>query len=251
MGPTGRRGHGWVYDESRREALLIGGVTKGKTTEDSLVFDIWSWNGAKWKLLDTSCPVKEPETAYDRINKRVFVYGEAKRSSPENVVFELWEYKALTWKKLSAEGPSIIGSRMIAFDSKRNRLVIPIFTENESVVWEWTGESWEKERCQSICPSYRTRFAFVYSPIEQAALLFGGLSEKRDQLGDFWKWNGKNWEQIVTTPLPSPRNSVHFAFFKTYPILYGGSIKKRPPQTGIEATNEMWGWLNGKWELVK
>jgi hypothetical protein len=254
-GPQGRRGHGWVYDENRKETILIGGVTEGKILKDSVVFDVWSWNGSNWKSHNTDCPVKEPEAVYDPVNKRILVYGDANNKTAINynveTAFELWEYKSGKWKKLSAEGPSIISSRMIAFDSKRNRLVIPVFDEQQMIVWEWTGQVWEKIVCENACPVYRTRFALAYDPVEKETFLFGGLTQERSQVGDFWKWDGKRWEQVETKERPSVRNSAHFAFCNDQLILYGGSIPKVLPAKGIEACNEMWSWKNGVWKSVK
>ncbi|MEI9909362.1 MAG: hypothetical protein WDO71_06690 [Bacteroidota bacterium] len=199
-GPQGRRGHGWIYDENRKETILIGGVTEGKVLKDSVVFDVWSWNGSSWKLHTTNCPVKEPETVYDPVNKRILVYGDANNKTAINynaaTAFELWEYKSGKWKKLSDAGPSIISSRMIAFDSERNRLVIPVFDQQQMIVWEWTGQVWEKIVCENNCPVYRTRFALAYDQVEKETFLFGGLTQERSQSGDFWKWNGKRWDSI-------------------------------------------------------
>lgn len=253
-GPVGRRAHGWAYDEHKKETFLIGGIAKGKSVEDSVLFDLWSWNGSNWRLINTICPVKEPETVYDPVNKRVLVYGDANNKSVINydvkAAFELWEYRSDTWKKLSTDGPDIVGSRMMAFDSKRNRLVIPIFHEKELVVWEWTGKEWNRTICQNACPVYRTRFAFYYHPVEKQTFLFGGLSEKREQLGDFWKWDGTAWKSIETTG-PSVRNSAQFVYGNNQLLLYGGSVPKAAPLKGIELCNELWSWEDGFWKSLK
>ena len=76
-GPLGRRGHGWVYNENRKETLLIGGVCTGRNIKDSVLFDVWSWNGNNWQLQNTVYPVKEPEVVYDPVNKRILVYRDA------------------------------------------------------------------------------------------------------------------------------------------------------------------------------
>jgi hypothetical protein len=255
QGPPGRRGHGWVYDENKKEAILIGGVAEGKILKDSVVFDVWSWDGNKWKPNNTNCPVKEPEAVYDPANKRILVYGDANNKSRLNynepTAFELWEYKNGTWNRLSTDGPDIRGSRMIAFDNDRKRLVIPVFEQNKMIVWEWKDNVWEKIVCENEYPVYRTRFALAYYPAEKQTLLFGGLSEKREQLGDFWKWNGKKWEKIETTIAPSVRNSTHFASNNNQLFLYGGSVPKALPEKGIELSNELWSWEKGFWKKLK
>jgi hypothetical protein len=199
--------------------------------------------------------VKEPEATFDPVNKRVLVYGDAANKNVINydlpASFELWEFKNAEWRKLSAGGPNIIGSRMISFDAGRNKLVVPVFKDNKLSVWEWSDGKWAKSDFEKDSPGYRTRFALAYHPVEKVTFLFGGLSADRRQLGDLWKWDGRQWKEIDFTDGPSVRNSSHFVFSKNQLILYGGSVPRAPPATGIELSNEMWGWKNDKWKLLK
>jgi hypothetical protein len=254
-GPVGRRGAGWVYDETSKETFLFGGVTTGKVQPDSVLMDAWKWNGSRWKMLNTTCPVKEPEATFDPVNKRVLVYGDAANKNLINydlpASFELWEFKNGEWRKLSDGGPNITGSRMISFDASRNKLVVPVFEDNKLSVWEWSDGKWTKSNFEKDCPGYRTRFAMAYHPVEKVTLLFGGLSADRRQQGDLWKWDGRQWKKIDFRDGPSIRNSSHFVFSKDQLILYGGSVPRALPATGIELSNEMWGWKNDKWKLLK
>ena len=250
-GPMGRRGGGLVYDESTKETFLFGGVTTGKVQPDSVLLDAWSWDGRNWKKLNTSCPVKEPEATYDPVNKRILVYGDANNKTVVDynlpAVFELWEYKNDVWKKLSAVGPNIAGSRKISFDASRNKLVVPVFSENNLTVWEWSDSKWTKKEFGKECPGYRNRFAMAYQTVEKAIYLFGGLSAERKELGDLWKWDGRQWTRIDFTGGPSMRNSAHFVFGKNELLLYGGTTPKSPPEKGSRLSNELWGWKNGEW----
>ncbi|MGZ8542018.1 MAG: Kelch repeat-containing protein [Chitinophagaceae bacterium] len=253
-GPVGRRGHVWVYDESRKETLLIGGVTTGHIVKDSLLFDVWAWDGSKWKLINSTCPVKEPEGIFDRVNKSILVYGEANHKNQANqnlpAAFELWELKNNTWKKLSTDGPDITGSRMLAFDAGRKRLVVPVFEQNGMTVWEWAGKEWIKAVFEKEAPAYRSKFSIGYDPVDKVTVLFGGLSADRVQLGDFWKWDGKKWKRIETKHNPVARNSAHFASGTDQLILFGGSIPRNAPEKGLELSNELWLWKNKEWILI-
>jgi len=250
-GPIGRRAGGLVYDESSKETFLFGGVTTGKVQPDSVLLDAWSWDGRNWKMINTTCPVKEPEAAYDPVNKRILVYGDASNKTVVDynlpAAFELWGYKNHEWKKLSADGPNITGSRKVSFDVSRNKLVVPVFSENKLTVWEWSDGGWTKTEFGKQYPGYRNRFAMSYHPVEKAIYLFGGLSAERKELGDFWKWDGRQWTRIDFTGGPSRRNSAHFVFGNNELLLYGGTTPKSPPEKGSKLSNELWGWKNGKW----
>jgi hypothetical protein len=254
-GPVGRRGHVWVHDDDNSETYLMGGVTTGHIIKDSILFDVWAWDGDKWRQMNSTCPVKEPEGVYDQVNKRILVYGDANNKDQPNynlpAAFELWEYKNNTWKKISIDGPNITGSRMISFDTERKRLVIPIFEENRMITWEWTGNEWVKTIFEKDCPSYRTKFALAYDPVGKVTVLFGGLSGDRVQLGDFWSWDGKQWKQIESVNTPSARNSAHFAAGNGELFLYGGSVPKATQPGSLELSNELWRWKNDLWEKIK
>ena len=252
-GPKGRRAGSWVYDERRKETFLFGGVSTGKVQPDSVLLDVWKWDGTNWSIINTNCPVKEPEATYDPVNQRILVYGDANNKNVVNYelspAFELWAFKNGSWKKLSGDGPDITGSRKISFDAERNKLVVPVFKENKLVVWEWADAGWTKSEFEASCPVYRTRFAMAYHPGEKTTYLFGGLSAERAALGDLWKWDGKQWKSVEIKEGPSKRNSAHFVFAGDQLLLYGGTITKRPPETGTKLCNELWSWNKNGWKL--
>ena len=252
-GPIGRRGGGWVYDESSRETYLFGGVATGKVQPDSVLLDVWKWDGRNWKLINTTCPVKEPEATYDPINKRILVYGDGNNKSVVDyelpAAFELWAFRNGEWKKLSAGGPDIAGSRKISFDAGKNKLVVPVFNENKLAVWEWSDGGWTKSDFEKDCPAYRTRFALAYHPVEKTIYLFGGLSAERMPMGDLWKWDGKHWKNVDVIGGPSKRNSAHFIFGNDQLLLYGGTTLKTPPETGTKLCNELWSWRKNVWMM--
>ena len=251
-GPTGRRACALVYNESTQETFLFGGVSTGKIQPDSVLLDAWKWNGKSWKIIKTTCPVKEPAAIYDPVNKRILVYGDANnKTAGDNklpAIFELWAFKDDRWEKLAADGPNTTGSRKICYDVARKKLVVPVFHDNKLFVWEWSDGAWTKTEIDKDCPGYRSRFALAYHPVERATYLFGGLSAQRKELSDLWKWDGRQWSKIDFTGGPSARNSAHFVFGNSELLLYGGTAPKSPPEKGSYLSNELWGWKKGGWE---
>jgi tetratricopeptide (TPR) repeat protein len=246
-GPGSRNGHAMVYQAEDKVTLLIGGSTE--TPEEAKEnLDVWSWNGVVWKQINENCPVKSPEAAYDPIQNRVLVYGDAHQISrvwqggdPRN--YQLWEYKSNAWNKLSSEGPQISSPFEIAFDTKRKTLVIPTWNQGKSIVWEWRDNKWSQIICSDNCPDARNRFSLAYHPNEGGVFLFGGRNEGNPFLGDFWKWDGQIWTKMVLQEGPAKRAAATMEYGEDALILYGGVT-----EWGL--TNEIWEWKKGAWNLM-
>ncbi|HEX6890393.1 MAG TPA: hypothetical protein VF141_06865, partial [Chryseolinea sp.] len=179
-GPGPRNAAPLVYDPIRKSTLLFGGVFEN-ADGFKIYFDVWSWDGKEWKLINSKCPVKEPMAVYDTGNKRVLVYGEVtnKRSltneGPRE--FELWEFKDDSWKKLSTDGPDVHST--LSFNESRNALIITSLEDDPVTVWEWTNEEWKRVSCTSNCPEKRSREAVAYHPGLKATCMFGGRDSER------------------------------------------------------------------------
>jgi hypothetical protein len=244
-GPGPRNAAPLVYDPIRKLTLLFGGVFEN-TEGFKIYFDVWGWNGRKWKLINTQCPVKEPTAVYDTHNKRVLVYGEVTNKTSLTYEgpreFELWEFKLDNWKKLSTEGPDVYSA--LTFDEDRNALITTALEDDPLTVWEWTPNEWKKITCASDCPVERSRQALAYHPGLKATCMFGGRDSDRVYLDDFWKWDGSRWTQITSGEVPDRRASAHLIYIDNALILYGGSLKGR-------LSNELWSWKDNVWRTLK
>jgi hypothetical protein len=245
-GPSGRRGHAFVFDEEKGITWLIGGVMRGTQSEDSLVFDVWSWNNQEWKRETGDCPVSDPVAVYDPTNKRILVYGLSKT----NTLSELWEFHKHQWNKLSSSGPAIRNSLKLAYDQKRNCTVAALNDGDNVSLWEWKDLHWKEIAPAGGNPPARSRFAFSYDAKLEACLLFGGLGKDREPLNDMWSWNGNAWHKILSGESPSPRSSTHLVGAGDRLLLYGGSVAKSPPQKGTALSNELWEWKNNQWRKL-
>jgi hypothetical protein len=243
-GPGARNAAPLIFDPVSRTTLLFGGVFEDERGF-KIYFDVWSWDGKKWSLINSQCPVKEPNVACDRRNKRILVYGEVTNKSslaPETPrEFELWEFKDNRWRKLSSEGPDEYS--MMVFDDERNTLIIPSM-EEDVAMWEWSNNKWKKTTCSGDCPEKRSRQAMVYHPAHNATYMFGGRDSSREFLGDFWKWDGIHWSRIVSIVGPEKRGSAQLTYANDVLLLYGGSLKG-----GL--SNELWAWNGDAWSKSK
>jgi hypothetical protein len=245
-GPVGRRGHAMIYHHGDKLTYLFGGVT-GK---DSLLFDTWSWNGMKWKHLEIQSPVKNPEGAYDSKNNSILIYGDASDKTREmygdDQKFQLWQFKDHKWKMLSESGARPDGPYEMSYDSKRSTLVIPTWTNDKSVVWEWTGNKWKEVPCAAECPPARNRFGLACSSSLGITYLFGGrvAADRNKFLDDFWSWDGKQWRRVESSNSPPALAGLTMEDTSSGIILYGGT-KMNDGKTGM--TNERWIWNATTW----
>lgn len=243
-GPGARNAAPLIFDPVSRTTLLFGGVFENEKSF-KIHFDVWSWNGKEWRLINSQCPVKEPNVACDRRNKRILVYGEVTNKlslTGENPrEFELWEFKDNRWRKLSSEGPDEYST--MVFDDERNTLIIPLM-EEEVAIWEWSDNEWKKIICSGDCPEKRTRQAMVYHPAHKATYMFGGRDSSGEFLGDFWKWDGVHWSRVVSIEGPESRGSAQLTYAHDVLLLYGGSLKGR-------LSNELWSWNGDSWNKPK
>jgi hypothetical protein len=63
----------------------------------------------------------------------------------------------------------------------------------------------------------------VFDPNLKAVIVFGGGSGGVDQ-NSTWRWSGSNWQQLLTTHSPGPREGAGSAYDPTlgHVIIFGG-----------------------------
>jgi tetratricopeptide (TPR) repeat protein len=246
-GPGNRNGPGLIYHDDEKATFLIGGTTQNEGNA-SVNLDVWKWDGQNWELVITDCPFRSLEAVYNPDNKSILAYGDAQDKTKvwrggDPQKFELWEFKFDVWRKLSTEGPQTSGPFEMAYDKRRQALIVPIWESGKAVVWEWINGEWKKTSCTENCPEPRNRFALAYHDKEKATYMFGGRNNAKPFLDDFWKWDGKSWTKIETSATPAMRCAATMEYGNNELLLYGGVV-----EWGL--TNEIWQWKNGNWKLL-
>jgi hypothetical protein len=247
-GPGHRLSPGMAFDEKEKIIFLVGGVQL-KDGKEIVKPDVWTWDDAKWKFINSDCPIKSCKLVYDNVKQRMLVHGDAhnitenwKGGDPQR--FELWELKNNHWKKLSSEGPQPSSSYEIIYHKKRNSMIIPSWEKGVLSLWEWRNETWRKMQSVGESPTERSRYAMAYDEKQESIFFFGGRDNSDQLINDFWKWNEGKWTKIEGTELPSGRTSAHMEYGEGELVLYGGTTA-----TGI--SNELWEYKNGEWKLFK
>jgi hypothetical protein len=153
-GPSPRFPGGFAYDPAREVVLLVGGHTV-----DQLGFrthgDTWTWNGSTWEQVDDSGPSPRDgaRAAFDPRSQSILLFGGAEVSATVRHHGDLWSWDGTSWTQLPDLGPPPRLHAALAFDPRRNVLVLTGGSNAPAKIlpdtWEHDGNSW---RCVAGCP---------------------------------------------------------------------------------------------------
>jgi hypothetical protein len=146
--------------------------------------------------------------AYDTTRHVVLLFGgrgPATAGGAESDQRSLWSFDGATWRRLSSgTGPSARNAFAMAFDAKRQRVVVfggrtgtaptgPAFNDT----FEWDGSAWSPSFVSPTGPPAREHVAGGYDPVRQAVAIVGGFSpSSAADLHDQWEWSGGAWAQL-------------------------------------------------------
>lgn len=148
-GPTSRFPAGFVYDSKRELTMLFGGhrfSSRGMETFG----DTWMWDGKSWKesVVQNSPPKRDGgRTVFDSKRKQVVLFGGIQIGSSVNYLNDTWIWNGENWTEIKTESPLGRGHHAMAYDSKRDRVIIFGGTrkmgETLNDTWEWNGQQWK------------------------------------------------------------------------------------------------------------
>lgn len=246
-GPGPRNGGALVYHSGLKETILMGGVYENSRGY-RILFDVWQWNGRRWRKSDTTCPVKEPEAVFASGMEKVLVCGEV--TNKDRLVysgdrqFELWSFDGREWRLESRQVPAIGGSLSMSFDQDRNCLMIPMAEGDKMVVYEWAGGLWEKRFSTRENPLARSRYSFAYDPMRHAAYLHGGRTDQKEFLNDLWQWDGRDWKNVTPKAPIDKKASSRMVYGKPGLVEFGGAVDRDNKTITV---NEIWVLKNNTW----
>jgi hypothetical protein len=187
---------------------------------------------------------------YDTRRGRIVLFGGA---DAEKVCSDTWEWNGNRWTQVSLKGPGPRTFPAMAYDSLHNRTILfggnrvlfgntPNDNEFLDDTWEWDGRIWTRLTVRGPAP--RAEAAMAFDAARGRVVLFGGYSltkGERNQFGDTWEWDGRNWTQIKV-PGPSPRNGAAATYDSARGriVLFGGSGSG-------SVSGETWEWDGKGW----
>jgi hypothetical protein len=180
--------------------------------------------------------------------QQVLLLGGGTASGADSV---LWGWNGTRWGALGAGGPAGRTHVAMAYDRRRDRLVVHgggltvagrRFPRRMDDTWEWDRRGWR--RLSASGPSGRDHHAMAYDPLRRQVVLFGGTDSAGALLDDTWGWDGRRWQWLATGGPPGRAgHRVTFDEKRGVMVLFGGS-----GASGVLA--DTWEWNGTKWNEV-
>ncbi|MBI5527936.1 MAG: hypothetical protein HY897_16520 [Deltaproteobacteria bacterium] len=171
---------------------------------------------------------------------------------------DTWLWDGSNWEEIvTTNAPSPRWGHAATYDSKRGRIVLfggqgvnqkgDPDTLND--LWEFDGADWYEVEPQSVSPAKRYGHGFVYDPVNDKSVMFGG-DDLNETKSDTWIWDGTAWtEQDKLMVFPSERGGCGMIFSDDLKraVLFGGA--KRAGTYKVPY-NDMWVWDGMTWTQV-
>jgi hypothetical protein len=147
-GPGPRTFPAFAYHDRAHHAVLFGGnrVLFGKPDDtNTFLSDTWIWRRGRWSHIDVPGPAPRAEAAvaYDQHRARVVLFGGYYRGPSGTVrLGDTWEWDGTRWIQMAGDGPSPRNGAAMAYDARRQRVVLFGGSGASRETWEWDGSRW-------------------------------------------------------------------------------------------------------------
>lgn len=250
-GPGALVGGSMAYHAGADAIFMFGGIGT------SISGRLWRWNSTEWM---DAAPGPMPSgltrffsaMAYDPIGDRLVVVGGCADGDCDLLLGDCWSWDEAGGWQLISDAPAAPGPRFLAsaaWDEANGEVVVfGGFTSRDPAValddlWALSGSVWI-ERTPARSPPPRGVAPMVSVPGGGIYLYGGsttvGAGAPCDQtspcLGDFWRWDGTDWQDLGTPP-PGARAGHVLLHDKTADELL---LLGPPPTVAGVATNELW-----------
>jgi hypothetical protein len=144
-----------------------------------------------------------------------------------------WTWDGVVWSRRDAPsdpGPALRRNHAMVYDPDRKVVLLFGGRTGNTVfddVWEWDGATgtWT-DRSPTMRPPARSHHAMAWDPVHRRMLVYGGLPEEGDELGDLWAWDGATgtWTELTEVESPVGRAGATMVTDRGRQqlILYGG-----------------------------
>jgi hypothetical protein len=147
-------------------------------------------------------------------------------SPPSDQPTRLWAWDGERWSVVDSAGPPIRNLGGVAYDARRDVLVIHGGTYSAQLsygdTWEWKqGSGWR--RIDAPGPGIRDHTQMTYDQTRERIVLFGGQNNPSSFPRDTWTWDGGQWESVGgSAPTPRVHHAMQFDPVSRQVVLFGG-----------------------------
>ena len=171
------------------------------------------------------------------------------KSPPASTRTFIWRWTGQAWVVVDSMGPPVRNLGGVAYDSRRDALVLFGGSYDQHTVydetWEWSRKvGWMRKSAAG--PGRRDHTDMAYDPVSGRVILFGGQIASDSFPADTWTWDGVSWTRRVQSQGPSARihHSIVYDPKGQRVLMFGGVL---PPRTGLGDT---WAWSGSEWRSV-
>ncbi len=196
---TARDHQSMVYDLKDKATVMFGGTVFPRRP-GPWATDTWKWNGKNWKQVATDGPIgRVAPMVYDEKRKQVVLFGgvgaSSERGKAQPDYNDTWAWDGRQWKMLSDHGPDPRDRHALAYDSKRELIILYGGSKEKKIfndMWKWNGKTWTEIKLSGNTPGKRCLHAMTYDSSRDKIILYGG-NNGETVTGDTWEWDGKQW----------------------------------------------------------
>ena len=174
---------------------------------------------------------------------------------PLHELTKIWAWDGKKWELLSESGPRARAFGGVAYDQKRNKVILHGGRSwqgdkltREKDLWEWDGRQWQRVS-EARGTEVRDHFVLLYDEGQSRTLMAGGveLNSAKDAYvwpDDCWSWDGKEWSQSKFSWPVSRISAAVFDSKHQQLIVLGGGPKQSDQN---EQYNDTWIYKDQKW----
>jgi len=157
----------------------------------------------------------------------------------------IWGWTGSTWALLDSLGPPIRNLAGVAYDSRRNVIVLHGGTASRELnygeTWEWGQSGWVQRVASG--PGVRSHTQMAYDRARGRSVLFGGQNAAGDQFpADTWEWDGTAWTRAATSgPPPRVHHAMMYDAASNRVLLFGGV------EPNVRDLGDAWAWDGTRW----
>lgn len=246
-----RNAHAIAYDGTANRVLLFGGADASRVLGGTYA---WDPDRRRWTAVTEVGPAPRtfPVMAFDEAHGEVVLFGGNRvlfgaAEEWNTLLDDTWVLRGSRWEQRQVRGPGPRAEAAMAYDRRRERIVLfggylrtPDGRTRLGDTWEWDGERWEQ--VASSGPQPRNGSALAFDERTGTMVLSGGPPAFVPP--ETWEWDGRTW-RVAAPPHPSPR----FNPVVTYHAGLGGLLRFGG-WTGTERAADTWIRTAAGWRAI-